>query len=301
MDLLKAVLSLRASYLNSNNSVTSGLTKGKRRGRAGRLAMRRPMTKLKDCHRRGDRLTSPGRISGAPGGKRPYAAQRKPNGEFGSIDVGRASSDRRGRRPRRAHGGGDSGDARPSRPRLRRRALAGAKIPARRARRPQPHAQRAVRAFHVALRRGGGAAAPGDRAPLAGRAARLERRARRGDLRRRQRPRLPPELQGDAAAARLAEAPRGARGRAQSAPPLRRLRRRPDPAFRFARGRRGGRSGGRRPRARRRLLAAARRRRLMGRDSCARRELRSRSCAPPIAASRSTGRPAFANASPASR
>ena len=107
MDLLKAVLSLRASYLNSNNSVTSGLTKGKRRGRAGRLAMRRPMTKLKDCHRRGDRLTSPGRNSGAPGGKRPYAAQRKPNGEVGSIDVGRASSDRRGRRPRRAHGGGD--------------------------------------------------------------------------------------------------------------------------------------------------------------------------------------------------
>ncbi len=225
------------------------------------------MTTFRDCHVGRDAIWSIGLISCEQPGGQAFALQRKPIGEIGSIEVACGKRDRRGRRPRRPDGRRGSRGERPSRRRLRRRALAGAKIPARRARRAQSHARRAARPFHDAIRRGGGAAAAGDRAIFARRSARLERGARRGDLRRLQRPRLPQELQSDAAAARLAEAPRRARGRASPAPSPRRLRRRPAHPLRHARGRRGGRGRGNRPRARRRLLASARRRRLMGRDS----------------------------------
>ncbi len=91
--------------------------------------------------------------------------------------------------------------------------------------------------------------------------ARLGRRARRADLRRLERARISQELQGDAAAARLAEAARRARRRAFDALALagirrptapRDLRRRRASAFAPRRRLRAG--------ARRRLLATARRR-----------------------------------------
>ncbi len=179
---------------------------------------------------------------------------------------------------------------RPSRRRLRRRALAGAQVPARRPRRPQSHPFRAARGVPRSLRTRSGAARRGDRGVLARRSARLGWRSGRGNLRRQLRPRLPQELQGDAAAARLAEAPRRARRGAEAAPAARRPGARRPPALRRT-GRRGGseRRGGRAG-ARRRLVAAAGGRRRLGRSDCARRASKSRRSSPPIAAFASPGR-----------
>ena len=107
-----------------------------------------------------------------PGG-RAFVRQRKRLGGIGSIVVPRGKRNRRWRRSRRPHGGRSSRDERPSRRRLRRRALAGAKIPARRTGRSQSHAFRTPRTLSRPVRRCDGAVAAGDRVLLARRAARL--------------------------------------------------------------------------------------------------------------------------------